>query len=324
MDGRNGSGKGRGDAHAHQHASGHGHSHVHIHSHAPAKLTAADLTPAFRLSIALNVAYLLFEAAAGFWTGSLALLADAAHNLTDVAGLLLAWGAAVLAGRMATERYTYGFGRATILAALANALAILVGAGAVIWEAVRRFSEPVEVPGGVVLGVALVGIAVNAGSALLFRGHGGDLNARGAYLHLVADAAVSLAVVLAAAGIMATGWQWLDPVVAILVSLLIAYTAWDLLRRATRAAMDAVPDGVDRGEIARFLAARPGVAEVHDLHIWPLSTTETALTAHLVMPEGGADDAFLKALRAELRARHGIDHVTIQTERARDPDCPAH
>ena len=303
----------------------HSHSRPHAgHSHAPPKLGAGDLTPAFRLSVLLNLGYVLFEAMAGFWTGSLALLADAAHNLTDVAGLLLAWGAAVLAGRRANARYTYGFGRATILAALANAVAILIGAGAVIWEALHRFSDPVDVPGGTVLVVALVGIGVNAGSAFLFRAHGSDLNARGAYLHLLADAVVSLAVVLAAAGIMLTGWQWLDPVVAIGVSIVIALAAWDLLRRATGAAMDAVPEGVDRDQIARFLAAQPGVAEVHDLHIWPLSTTETAMTAHLVMPQGGGGDDFLKALREELRSHHGIAHVTIQTERARDPDCPAH
>ncbi len=311
------------------------HDHDRV-SGAPAGPDRADLTPAFRLAVILNVVYVVFEAAAGFWTGSLALLADAAHNLTDVAGLLLAWAAAVLAGRAATAKFTYGFGRATILAALTNAVLILIGAGMVIWEALQRFEAPPEVPGGTVMMVALAGIAVNAGSALLFRSHahggahghahaqGGDLNARGAYLHLVADAAVSLAVVLAAAGIMATGWQWLDPVVAILVSVLIAYTAWDLLRRALDAVMDAVPEGINREAAAEFLAAQPGVVDVHDLHIWPLGTTEVAMTAHLVMPEGEGDDGFLPALRTELRRRFSIDHATIQIERARQPDCPDH
>ncbi len=294
------------------------------HDHSASNISDVDLTPAFRWSVGLNATYVVFEAIAGFWTGSLALLADAAHNLTDVAGLLIAWGAATLAGRSATQRYTYGFGRATMLAALANAIAILAGSGAVVWEAIHRFGDPVEIPGGTVMVVAGVGILINAGSAMLFRGHGNDLNARGAYLHMAADAAVSLAVVLAAGGILLTGWQWLDPVVAIGVSLLIAVTAWQLLGKATGAVMDAVPDTVDRQNIESYLAGLPGVSDVHDLHIWPLSTTQTALTAHLVMPDGAPGDAFLHAVRAELKNHHAIAHATIQIEQACDPDYPVH
>ncbi len=291
------------------------------HDHAP-PLKSANLTPAFRWSVGLNVTYVLIEAAAGFWTGSLALLADAGHNLMDVAGLLMAWGAVHLAGRAATKSYSYGFGRATMLAALGNAAAILVGSGAVIVEAVRRFEQPVDLPGGTIMAVAMAGILVNAGSALLFRGHGDDLNARGAYLHMAADAAVSLGVVLGAGAIMATGWQWIDSAVAIAVSVLIALTAWQLLAKATGAIMDRVPDAVDRDAIEAFLAAQPGVLAVHDLHIWPLSTTRVALTAHLVMASVGSNDAFLHDISEELEHRYHIDHATLQIEIGSQGQCP--
>jgi cobalt-zinc-cadmium efflux system protein len=270
----------------------------------------------------LNLGYLLVEAVAGLLVGSLALLADAAHNLTDVAGLLLAWGAAALAGRRPSARFTYGLGRGTILAALANAVAILVGVGAVIWEAVDRLAAPPPVPGGVVLAVALVGIAVNTGTALLFRERARhDLNARGAFLHMAADAAVSLGVVLAAGLILATGLDLLDPIVAILVSLIVAWTAFDLLRASLGLSFDAVPRGIDPQEVRDFLASRPGVVEVHDLHIWPLSTTTTALTAHLVMPGGHPGDGFLAALAHVLEERFGIGHVTVQIETGDGAAC---
>ncbi len=293
----------------------------HDHSHAPS-LTTDSLTPAFRWSVGLNVAYVIIEAGAGLWTGSLALLADAGHNLMDVAGLLMAWGAVYLAGRMPTRSYSYGFGRATMLAALANAGAILLGAGVVIWEAVHRFSQPVDLPGGTIMAVALVGIAVNAGSALLFRSHGDDLNARGAYLHLATDAAVSLGVVLGAGAIMLTGWEWIDPVIAIAVSVMIAFTAWQLLRKATAAIMDRVPENVDPAAVRDFLTAQPGVAAVHDLHIWPLSTTRAALTAHLVMPAGAPGDDFLQNVAEELEHHHHIGHTTLQTETGTQDHCP--
>lgn len=286
-------------------------SHEHSHD-LPA---GADLSAAFRWAVVLNAAYVVIELAAGLVTGSLALIADAAHNLTDVAGLLIAWGAAALAARPPSARFTYGFGRATILAALANAIAILIGVGAVLWEAVQRFAQPVEVPGATVLAVALVGIGINTGTALLFRkSRHGDLNAEGAFLHMAADAAVSIAVVLAAAGILWTGWFWLDPVVAIVVSVLIAWTAFGLLRASLGLSFDAVPAGVDREGVEEWLRARPGVMEVHDLHIWSLSTRTTAMTAHLVMPDGHPGDEFLHHAAEELRDRFSIEHATLQIE----------
>ena len=282
----------------------------HDHAHAP----PADLGPAFRWAVGLNTAYVIVEALAGFLTGSLALLADAAHNLTDVAGLLIAWGAAALSTRAGSARYTFGYGRATILAAMLNATAILVGVVVVIVEAMRRLNAPVEVPGLTVLVVALVGIGINTGSALLFmRARHGDLNARGAFLHMAADAAVSGAVVLAAAGIMATGWQWLDPAVAVAVSLLIAWTAWGLLRDSLRLELDGVPHEIDRQAVADWLAAHDGVSDVHDLHIWALSTTRTALAVHLVW-HGDDADAFLDRLAHDLDHEFGIGHATVQIE----------
>jgi len=285
---------------------------AHDHAHT----APADLGPAFRWAVGLNSGYVIVEATFGFLTGSLALLADAAHNLTDVAGLLIAWGAAVLAKRAGSATYTFGYGRATILAAMLNAVAILVGVVVVIWEAAHRFQSVVEVPGLTILLVALVGIAVNTGSALLFiRSQKDDLNAKGAYLHMAADAAVSVAVVIAAAGIMLTGWQWLDPAVAIAVSLLIAWTAWGLLRDSLRLELDGVPGAIDRQAVADWLGAQNGVDNVHDLHIWALSTTRTALAAHLVW-RGTDADAFIDHVTGELERDFAIGHVTLQLESA--------
>ncbi|MDO9641101.1 MAG: cation diffusion facilitator family transporter [Pseudotabrizicola sp.] len=283
---------------------------AHDHDHSP----PADLGPAFRWAVGLNTAYVIVEGVAGWITGSLALLADAAHNLTDVAGLLIAWGAAVLAKRAVTARHTWGMGRATILAALFNAIAILVGVGAVTWEAVQRLSDPVAVPGLTVMLVALVGIGVNTGSALLFMSsRKGDLNAKGAFLHMAADAAVSGAVVLAAAGILVTGWDWLDPAVAIAVSLLIAVTAAGLFREALHLSLDGVPFEIDRAAIADWLVQQDGVQGLHDLHIWPLSTTRTALAVHLVW-QGADPDAFIDRVTDALAEAHGIANVTLQLE----------
>ena len=286
--------------------------HDHTHDHA----VPADLGPSFRWAVGLNTGYVIVEAAAGVLTGSLALLADAAHNLTDVAGLLIAWAAAVLAKRAATPAHSWGLGRATIMAAMLNALAILVGVVWVIWEAAQRVQSPVEVPGLTILIVALVGIGVNTGSALLFmRAQKDDLNAKGAFLHMAADAAVSGAVVLAAAGILLTGWAWLDPAVAIAVSLLIALTAARLFREALHLSLDGVPDRVDPGEVTAWLARQEGIRDVHDLHIWPLSTTRTALAVHVVT--GMQDtDAVLHDLAEGLEHGFGIAHSTIQVERA--------
>ena len=286
-------------------------AHDHTQDHRP----PTDLGPAFRWAVGLNTGYVIVEGAAGWITGSLALLADAAHNLTDVAGLLIAWGAAVLAKRAVTARHTWGLGRATILAALFNAIAILVGVGAVTWEAVQRLSDPVAVPGLTVMLVALVGIGVNTGSALLFMSsRKGDLNATGAFLHMAADAAVSGAVVLAAVGIMVTGWDWLDPAVAIAVSLLIAVTAAGLFREALHLSLDGVPFEIDRAAIADWLERQDGVQGLHDLHIWPLSTTRTALAVHLVW-QGADPDAFIDRVTDALAEAHGIANVTLQLER---------
>ena len=287
---------------------------AHDQDHAAGAPT--DLGPAFRWAVGLNVGYVVVEGAAGVVTGSLALLADAAHNLTDVGGLLIAWGAAVLAKRAGSEAHTWGLGRATIMAAMFNAIAIIVGVGAVIWEAAHRFHAPVAVPGGTILWVALIGIAVNAGSALLFMAsQKEDLNARGAFLHMAADAAVSGAVVLAALGIILTGKTWIDPAVAIAVSLMIAATAAGLLRAALHLSLDGVPEGIDRQAVARFIGDQPGVTGVHDLHIWALSTTRTALAAHVVW-QGADADGFIERLADDLEQDFGIGHVTLQLESA--------
>lgn len=284
---------------------------THAHDHA----APADLGPAFRWAVGLNTGYVIVEAVAGVLTGSLALLADAAHNLTDVAGLLIAWAAAVLAKRAATRAHSWGLGRATIMAAMLNALAILIGVVWVIWEAADRFQSPVEVPGLTILIVALVGIGVNTGSALLFmQSQKDDLNAKGAFLHMAADAAVSGAVVLAAIGILATGWTWLDPAVAIAVSLLIAVTAAGLFREALHLSLDGVPERVDPAAVADWLGKQKSIRDVHDLHIWPLSTTRTALAVHVVT-EAHDTDAVLHDLAHGLERGFGIAHSTIQVER---------
>ena len=294
----------------------------HAHHHHVPTVAPADLGTAFIWAVGLNAGFVVAEAAAGFATGSLALLADAAHNLTDVLGLLIAWGAAVATRRVPTPRFTYGLGRSTILAAMANAIAILLGVGGVIWEAAHRFSDPVAVPAYTVMIVAGIGIAVNAGTAMLFlRNRQSDLNAEGAFLHMAADAAVSLGVVVSALILLGTGWTWVDPLTAILVSVAIAWSAYGLLRSSMRLGLDGVPDGVDRTSVEAWLRARPGVQDIHDLHVWALSTTSNALTAHLVMPDGHPGDEFLAELAEELRAHHGIAHATLQIELGNGPDC---
>jgi len=292
------------------------------HDHAREAATPSGIGVAFKWAVALNVSYVAVEATVGFAIGSLALLADAAHNLTDVAGLLIAWGATVAAQRPPTARFSYGLGRSTILAALANAIAILVGVGAVVWDAIGRLSVPVEVPGLPVLLTAAGGIGVNAGTAVLFaksRRH--DLNAEGAFLHMAADAAVSAGVVLAALAMLITGWAWLDPLAAILVSGVVAWTAFGLFKSSLGLSLDAVPASVNQAELRRWLADQPGVADVHDLHVWALSTTQTALTAHLVMPGGHPGDAFLDRLADALDERFGIGHAALQIELGNGPEC---
>jgi cobalt-zinc-cadmium efflux system protein len=283
--------------------------------HASHATPRTDFGTAFAVGAGINIAYVLIEAGFGFYSGSLALLADAAHNLTDVGGLLLAWGAVALGRRRPSDRHTYGFGRATILAALANGLALFAAMGALTWEAIGRLSSPIEIPGAIVLWIALLGIAVNAGTALLFmKGRKDDLNVEGAFLHMAADAAVSAGVVLSALLMIATGWHWLDPLASLLVAAVIVWSSYGLLKSAIHLSLDGVPEVIDRNAVTALLSEQPGVASVHDLHIWAMSTTTTALTAHLVMPEGSPGDAFLDKVANQLDHDFGIGHATLQIE----------
>ncbi|TNC14989.1 cation transporter [Methylobacterium terricola] len=307
----------------HDHGHGHGHHHGAGHSHGPGHVHApASFGRAFAVGIALNTGFVLIEGVYGFLTDSVALLADAGHNLSDVLGLVVAWAAATLGQRRPTARFTYGLRSSSILAALFNAVFLLVAVGAIALEAVQRFSAPAPVPGLTVTIVALIGIAVNGITAWLFAsGRKGDLNVRGAYLHMLADAAVSAGVVVAGLVILWTGWTWVDPVTSLVIVAVIVAGTWGLLRDSLVLSLDAVPPGIDPAEVRACLAERPGVAEIHDLHVWPMSTTETALTAHLVMPEGHPGNAFLNDCAAVLRRRFGIAHVTLQVELAGGPAC---
>ena len=294
--------------HAHDHDHHHGHSHGH--AHVPFRIGRA-----FLVGIALNAAFVVAEVAFGLAGHSVALLADAGHNLSDVLGLVVAGGAHVLTRRAPTGRYTYGFGSSSILAALFNAVFLLVVIGGLSWEAITRFAHPEPVAAWTVMGVAAVGIAVNGTCAWLFAaGQKGDLNLRGAFAHMVADAVVSAGVVGAGLVILLTGWLWVDPAVSLAVNAVIVYGTWSLLRDSARLAMGGVPPGIEPGAVRRYLAERPGVSALHDLHIWPISTTDTALTAHLVMPGGHPGDAALMACCAGLRERFGIGHATLQIE----------
>jgi cobalt-zinc-cadmium efflux system protein len=287
--------------------------HQH-HRHEPG---GNDYGRAFAIGIALNLAFVIGEAAAGIVSGSLALLADAGHNLGDVLGLGLSWGAAVLSRRQPSDRYTYGLRSTTILAALGNAIILLVVTGGVGWEAIRRFAHPVPVAGHVIVWVAMIGIAVNGGTALLFApGRTRDLNLKSAFLHMAGDALVTAGVVVAGLAIGLFGWLWLDPAVGLVVSGVVVLGTWGLLKSAIGLALDAVPEGVDAAAVRAHLAALPGVTALHDLHIWGMSTTETALTCHLVMPDGHPGDAALNAIAAELQAHFGIPHATLQIELA--------
>ncbi|MGC2413965.1 MAG: cation diffusion facilitator family transporter [Stellaceae bacterium] len=296
----------------HPEAHRHGDRHGHGHAHAP-----TDYGRAFAIGIALNLAYVAAEAGFGVAAGSLALLADAGHNLGDVLGLALSWGAAVLSRRGPTDRFTYGYRSSSILAALANAIVLLVVTGGIAWEALWRLAHPVAVAGITIAWVAAVGILANGATALLFAsGRDRDLNVRSAFVHMSADALIAAGVVAAGIAIMLTGLPWLDPTVGLLVSAVIVYGTWDLIKDAMGLALDAVPEGVDATAVRAHLAALPGVAEIHDLHIWGMSTTETALTCHLVMPGGHPGDAALGRLVRELDERFGIHHATIQIELA--------
>lgn len=301
----------------HSHDHHHGHAHGHGHSHAP-----ADFGRAFAIGITLNVLFVIVEAGAGFVTGSMALLADAGHNLSDVFGLLVAWGGATLAKKPPSKRFTYGLRGSTILAAMLNALFLLVAIGAIALEAVQRFAHPQPVQGGTVIIVALIGIVINAGTAMLFmRGRDHDLNIRGAYLHMAADAGVSAGVVIAGLLILLTGALWIDPLVSLLIACVIFWSTWGLLNDSVAMSLAGVPNNIDRDKVEIELLISPGVTRVHDLHIWPMSTTEVALTAHLVIPSGHPGDAFLEDIRKRLEANFRIHHVTLQVETGAEAPC---
>ncbi len=304
-----------GHDHGHDHAHDHGHGHSHAHGHGHHHHLPKDFGRAFAIGTALNLGFVLIEAGAGLLTHSLALLADAGHNLSDVLGLVLAWGAAALAKRAPSGRHTYGLRKGTVLASLANAALLLAATGAIAWEAVRRFAAPTPVESGPVMIVAAIGIVINTATALMFmRGSKDDLNARGAFLHMAADAAVSAGVVLAALLMMLTGWLWIDSVTSLLIVAVIVLGTWGLLRDSLDMALDAAPRGIDPAAVREWLAARPGVVEVHDLHVWAMSTTETAMTAHVVRPVADDHDEFLHEVCAELNSRFRIGHATVQVE----------
>ncbi len=275
----------------------------------------ANYGRAFTIGVALNLGFVILEVVYGSTAHSLALLGDAAHNFGDVFALLLAWGASILVRQRTTRQYTYGMRRASILAALINAVLLLLITGGIAWEAIRRFNQPDRISGGTLMWVAAVGIAVNAATAMLFySGRKSDLNLRGAFLHMAADALVALGVVITGGLILLTGWFWLDPIISLIIAGVILIGTWNLLSRSVSLALDGVPEGIDTVEVRDHLAHLPGVLTVHDLHIWGMSTTETALTAHLVVNDVSCDDTFLMRATNELHDSFGIEHVTLQRE----------
>jgi cobalt-zinc-cadmium efflux system protein len=299
------------------HVDPHGHGHTHRygtggHSHAPAAFGRA-----FAVGITLNLVYVAAEAFYGIAAHSLALLADAGHNLGDVLSLAAAWGASLLTARLPSARFTYGLGRSSILVALANATTLLIITGGIVWEAVRRLSDPEPAAGVTIMVVAAIGIVINGVTAWMFMaGRESDLNVRAAFLHMAADALVSFGVVLAGGLILLTGWLWLDPAISLVVSVAIIAGTWSLLRASIDLSLDAVPAGIDRTRVENYLTALPGVMEVHDLHIWGLSTTASALTVHLVCTDDARRDILLPQLCVDIRKRFGIGHATIQLETA--------
>lgn len=302
--------------HAHSHQHGHSHGHDHGHSHAPASFGTA-----FAIGIGLNTVFVVIETVYGFYANSMALIADAGHNLSDVLGLVVAWAGAAMARRSASPRFTYGLKKASILAALINALFLLVAVGAIGAEAIRRLFDPAPTEGLVVVVVASIGIVINGATALLFaRGREHDINIRGAYLHMAADAAVSAAVVFAGLVIIWTGQRWVDPVMSLAVGVVILWGSVGLLKESVWMSLAGVPVGIDVDEVEAELAALEGVESVHDLHVWPLSTTETALTAHLVLPEGSTD-ALIRRAQSMLKERFRIGHSTLQIEREHQGDA---
>lgn len=300
------------DSHSHHH-----HSHHHGHER-PSYGTA------FLIGVLLNVGFVAVEAGYGFFANSLALMADAGHNLSDVLGLLIAWAAIGLSRRKPSSRFTYGLGSSSILAALANAMILLIAVAAIAWDAVERLRSPQPVAGWTLIVVAGIGIVVNASTAALFAsGRKGDLNIRSVFYHMLADALISVGVVMAGALILWTDRLWIDPVISLIIALVIVYGTWELLRDSLSLAVAAVPSGINADEVMTYLNGRPGVCAVHDLHIWAMSTTETALTAHLVIPNGHPGDGFFHELSHELEERFSIHHATVQIEMG-DEDHPCH
>ena len=294
----------------HNHNHGHSHSHGH-HHHGPSNYGFA-----FAFGIILNTIFIIVEVIYGIIGDSVALLADAGHNLSDVLGLIIAWFAVWLGKKTPTKKRTYGFKRSSILAALFNAVFLLVAIGAIAWEAIQRFSSPAPVMGKTVIIVALIGIAINSITAVLFMsGRKHDLNIRGAFLHMAVDALVSLGVVVAGVLILWTGWQWLDPLVSLIIAVIILWSTWGLLRESLNLSLDAVPEGIDIIAIENYLKALPTILEIHDLHVWGMSTTEAALTVHLIRTDTEDNDRLLQQLTKELHDRFGIEHATIQIEK---------
>ena len=296
----------------HDHHQGHDHGHGHHHHH---HISPDGNNRAFALAIGLNTIFVAIEFTYGFIANSTALMADAGHNLSDVLGLVLAWGAAMLAKTATTERYTYGLRSSSILAAVLNALLLMLACGAIGWEAVQRLANPSPVAGVTVSVVAAIGVAVNGVSAWLFMaGSKDDLNIRGAYQHMAADAAISLGVVVSGLIIMGTGWTWLDPAASLVIVFLILVSTWGLLRESMQLVLGAVPPNVDAEKVSTFLRSQPGVTDIHDLHIWAMSTTENALTVHLVMPGSYPGDRAFDAITAGLKENFAIHHCTLQME----------
>ncbi len=292
----------------------HSHNNSHAHSHG-----TSTFTNAFAIGVALNVAFVVIEASYGVLVDSVALVADAGHNLSDVVSLLLAWGASILATKAATDKRTYGFRKATVLASLSSAVLLLVALGAIAWESAQRFANPQPVVGTTIIVVAGIGVVVNTISALLFmRGQKHDLNIRGAFLHMAVDAGVSLGVVIAGVAILYTGWLWIDPAISLLIVAIVLIGTWGLLRDSFNYAMDVAPENIDVAGIRAYFLSFEHVNRVHDLHVWPLSTTETALTVHIVVNAGSVDNNFLGTLQQHLHDNFNIEHSTIQIESSSD------
>jgi cobalt-zinc-cadmium efflux system protein len=284
-------------------------AHNHSHNH------AANYGRAFAIGIALNVLFVVVETIVGWQVDSLALLSDAGHNLSDVLGLLVAYGGLYLARLRPNQKHTYGLGRATILAALFNAMILLIAIGGIVWEAVGRFSHPVPIQGGIVMLVAAMGVVINGITAwLIMSGNKEDINLRGAFLHMTADALVSLGVVIAGAMFIWTGWAWLDPAISLVIAVVILWSTWDLLRQALHLSLDGVPVSITLDKVKNYLTVQPNVIEIHDLHVWAMSTSEIALTVHLVMRDGHPGNEFLCRVAEELHDNFTIGHVTIQIE----------